>query len=414
MSPVDLKTLRPNPRVKPRPRDGAVVFVDVLSGRALGPASPDDLTVLRVLYAVGWDLAEAADAARERLSAAETHAVAASLAERGVLVQNPSRIQYPLDEYQALLLNTNRMLPYFMALSRVVRPGSIVVELGSGLALFGLHAARLGARVFCVEPGVSSDLARQIARDNELESSIQFIDSTVEEFTLPGARADVVVSEFIGEAIFEEGAEHHSKIARERLLKPGGHLIPDRLEARVVGVESAEIRAHVDAQRSLRASTGELCGFDLKCLDLTMEQLCEGRLLRKSGWPTEQASGRDARVITTAAMLRSVDLVAEQCPPSSGQAQLTTLCDGRLDAFYVGFRARLLDDIWLDNGLHRQPLHSWPPLWIPNLHPCTLTSGAKAVVDWSYVADLGFFAGSFESFVLRLAGVDGRPVREHG
>lgn len=397
--------LTPSPRVKPRPRDGQLIFVDFLSGRELGAADPAELEILRALYSAGGDVSQAGVVLNGRRQAAEIDAVCASLVARGILLRSGSSIQYPIEEYQALLLNTNRMLPYFTALSSIVKRDDLVIEVGSGLGLFGLFSARLGARVICVEPGISVELSRQIAADNGLGDRMEFASCEIDDFVLSGPRADVVVSEFIGDAIFEEGIERFSQTACEKLLKPGGHLLPSQLDAYVVGVESDELRQRVDAQQHQRSSAGELCGFDLRALDSPMMHLAAGRLLRTSGWPGDQLQGRDINVITEPATLRSVNLLAAPEADAYGRVELKCIRDGRLDAFFVAFRARLADGIWLDNGIQRLPQRSWPPLWVPNLQPRFLSARppTRVHLDWASVSDLGFHGGSFESIVLCVA-----------
>jgi protein arginine N-methyltransferase 1 len=115
------------------------------------------------------------------------------------------------------------------ALREVVRPGDVVADLGAGSGILGLLALRHGARrVYAVERHPVAELARMIARENGLEDRLVVLRGEAAEVRLP-ERADVVVSETLGNAVFDEGILELLRDARRRHLKPGGRLVPSRI-----------------------------------------------------------------------------------------------------------------------------------------------------------------------------------------
>lgn len=129
------------------------------------------------------------------------------------------------------------MAHYERALREVIRPGHVVVDLASGTGILGMLACRAGAtRVYAVEAGPIADLGRAIAQANGFADRIHVIRGHSREVSLP-ERADVVVSDQIGRFGFEAGLLSLFADARARLLKPGGQLVPSRIDLVVAPVE---------------------------------------------------------------------------------------------------------------------------------------------------------------------------------
>jgi type I protein arginine methyltransferase len=152
---------------------------------------------------------------------------------------------YSVRGFGAMIADRARMDAFQAALERAVRPGSVVLDIGTGTGIFALMACRLGARlVYAVEPGDSIHLARQVARENGMEDRIRFIQGVSTEIDLP-ERADVVVSDLRGVLpLFQ----HHVPAivdARERLMAPRGVLIPRRDTIRAAPVEAEEAHRRV-------------------------------------------------------------------------------------------------------------------------------------------------------------------------
>lgn len=135
---------------------------------------------------------------------------------------------YSVSAYGKMIADDVRMDAYVAALRKAIRPGCVVVDLGSGPGVFALIACKLGARrVYAVEPESVITIAREAAAANGFAERIEFFENLSTEITLP-ERADVIVSDLRGVLPWFE--QHISSIidARERLLAPGGVLIPQR------------------------------------------------------------------------------------------------------------------------------------------------------------------------------------------
>lgn len=135
---------------------------------------------------------------------------------------------YSVYTYGQMLADAPRMDAHVAALRRVVKPGSVVLDLGCGPGVFALLACQLGARrVFAVEPDNVIELARAAAKANGFADRIEFIQRFSTEITLP-ERADAIVSDLRG--VLPWYRQHIPSIvdARNRLLAPEGVLIPRR------------------------------------------------------------------------------------------------------------------------------------------------------------------------------------------
>jgi hypothetical protein len=133
-----------------------------------------------------------------------------------------------------------RTQTFVRAIRDVVRPGDVVVDIGTGSGVLAIAAARAGARhVYAIEGGSIAMAAREIVAANGLAERITVIEGRSTAVTLP-ERADVLVSETIGNDPFDEGILDTVRDARLRLLRPGARLVPASVAARVAPVDVPE------------------------------------------------------------------------------------------------------------------------------------------------------------------------------
>lgn len=105
--------------------------------------------------------------------------------------------------------------------------GKVVLDVGSGVGILSLLAAKAGAKmVYALELPGMADLAEQVAELNT--SRIQVVQGKVEEVDLPVAMVDVIISDWMGHALFHESLISSVLAARDRWLVKGGLLLPDK------------------------------------------------------------------------------------------------------------------------------------------------------------------------------------------
>jgi protein arginine N-methyltransferase 1 len=148
---------------------------------------------------------------------------------------------YTLIDYGNMVADRIRMDAYLEALHRTVGPGALVIDLGSGPGVLALLACRLGAeRVIAVEVDESVALLGELAAANGCADRVEVFHGPSSELR-PERRADVIVSDLRG--VLPLFGRHLPTVvdARERLLRPGGRLIPERDELWVAPVAAPEL-----------------------------------------------------------------------------------------------------------------------------------------------------------------------------
>lgn len=151
------------------------------------------------------------------------------------------------DFHFAMLNDRDRNAFYRRALMEQIKPGDIVVEVGTGSGLLAMMAARAGAgHVYAIEANRSlAQLAAHLIRVNGLADSITIVNKLSTDVELGvdlPRRADVLVSEILGTLLLGESALEFVADARRRLLTPGARIIPAAGCQFVSLIQSKEIK----------------------------------------------------------------------------------------------------------------------------------------------------------------------------
>jgi len=143
---------------------------------------------------------------------------------------------YSLDAFGRMMGDHPRMSAYETAIARAVRAGDAVLDLGCGPGIMAMLACRAGARrVYAIDTNPVIDLGRRLAALNGMADKIEFLLGDSRRVELP-ERVNVIVSDIRGVVPLFGHALATLKDARDRLLAPGGCMIPvkDVLIATVV------------------------------------------------------------------------------------------------------------------------------------------------------------------------------------
>ncbi len=130
-----------------------------------------------------------------------------------------------LSEHEEMLSDRVRVDAYHRGIQSNIRPGDVVVDLGTGSGILACMASRAGAaKVYALEHGEIIDLAREIAAHNGCDN-IDFVRTNSREFT-PPEPVDVILHEQMGDELFNENMVENVLDLRDRVLRPGGRVLP--------------------------------------------------------------------------------------------------------------------------------------------------------------------------------------------
>jgi SAM-dependent methyltransferase len=258
------------------------------------------------------------------------------------------RIEY----HRTLIADRVRNDAFEAALRAVIKKGvTTVADIGTGTGLLALMAVMLGAReVFLYETAEVAGVAAKILKANGARNCHLFPCHSTEMVDPP--KVDVVVSETLGNYAFEEHIIETLADARRRFLKPGGVLIPRKLEQFVAPVVSDRLHREFAAW--------DATGFDLsvaKTMSLNniyVRTLTAIELLEAKAWD-------------------AVDLGSDSRSSRKGDASWK-LKAATIYGFATWWSAELAPGIVLSTAPDAPRTH-WEQLYFPLLSPIAAKAG---------------------------------------
>jgi len=267
-----------------------------------------------------------------------------------------------LDYHARMLDDRERVERFEQAIAAAVRPGAVVADLGCGTGILSLLCCRAGARrVYAIEAGPVGRWTKQVIAANGFAERVEVLRGVSTEISLP-EKVDLIVSETIGSAAFDEGIVGFVGDARRRFLAPGGAIIPRRLVLWAAPVADATLH-HLLVGR---------WGEPVRGADLSALCGVAARQLHLSSFAPEQLCAPPRPLIT-------VDLTANEDLFVAGQAEFSLVSEGPIVGFAIGFDAEVGDGIGLTN---RPPtaLH-WSQGFLPLEQPLQAGTGARVRLE---------------------------------
>lgn len=142
--------------------------------------------------------------------------------------------------------------------------GKVVLDVGCGTGILSLFCAKAGAKkVIGIDCSTIIIHARKIVADNGYADVITLVQSKCEDLTeLPDGieKVDVIISEWMGYFLLYESMLDTVIYCRDRWLKPGGLILPDKAELKLCAIEDESYR-----NEKIEYWT-DVYGFDFKAI----------------------------------------------------------------------------------------------------------------------------------------------------
>ncbi|MBT2382900.1 class I SAM-dependent methyltransferase [Streptomyces sp. ISL-11] len=285
------------------------------------------------------------------------------------------------DGFHSLMLGDElRMNAYRAAIAEAVRPGTTVLDLGTGTGILARWALEAGAsRVYGIDFN-ETVLAEAVDRLKDAGHGDRFQPLCGLSFDLElPERVDVVVSEIMGNLADNENFAEILDDARRRFLRPGGTMLPRHVESYLVPV--AAERAHAQLTGQGPQDAGGPAAF--------------ARLLHRRGAGSPFDLYYDVIVprrqhLAAPRVVRTYDL---STPGGTGRPDYrvplvyTARRDGVLTGFKGYFVATLSDTVALDISGDdigaRTTSDSWKHCYLPIAEPVPLRRGDRVAVTFS-------------------------------
>ena len=244
----------------------------------------------------------------------------------------PNPTGYLITSYGEMITCEPRMSAYAEALRQAITPGCTVIDIGAGSGIFSLLACQYGAgSVIAIDPHDSVELLRASAITNGFADRITIFKGISTDYV--GARADVIISDLRScLPLFEQ---HIPSIvdARQRLLAPGGRLIPARDDLFAALVHDPE--------------------FYLQCIEPWLSNrfdldLTDGHRYAVNQW--RKANFTPINLISEPQFVRTLDYSSITDPEMTVDFALVADAAGEAHGFLVWFDAELAPGIGFSNA----------------------------------------------------------------
>jgi type I protein arginine methyltransferase len=270
---------------------------------------------------------------------------------------------YSLSGYGEMIADRIRIDAFTQALRKTIRPGAVVMDIGTGPGSMAVLACQLGAsRVYAIEPSEVIQIAREIAVCNQCGDKVVFFEDLSTKVTIP-VLADVIVSDLRGVLpLFEQ---HIPSIvdARRRFLAPGGTLIARKDTIWAAVVEVPELYGKIVDPWDRNAF-----GQDL------------GVARRKVLNEFRKARVKPEQLLTAPQLWATLDYTTIESPDVRGTLQWKIERNGTGHGILVWFNMELADSVAFSNG-PESPEAIYGSAFFPWLEPAPLAAGQTVRID---------------------------------
>lgn len=261
-----------------------------------------------------------------------------------------------IEYHRELLADEKRTHAYRDAIRQTVKPGDVVVDLGSGSGILSYLACEAGAgHVYAIDNGHMADVVTYMARHLGLSDRLTVFHQFSTKVELPQL-GDVLVTETMGCLGYDEHMLGYILDARRRLLRPGAAIVPRSVALHIVPVELPEIY-----DKHIAFWGGPLYGFDLSPMRFfASNALGYVQLDLTAG-------------IAAEAQLIDVDFRTHVTTLVSGETTFTAERDATVHGFGAWFTTTLAEGVSFST---REPRAThWAQVFLPLEVPLTVAGG---------------------------------------